>query len=573
MGQFKTAETIKTVIGWMRDNQLLIPAFQRDYVWKHTQVENLFDSLMRGYPISSMLFWRVTGKAKTSYQFYEFLRSYVEYHDKYNNSLPGCETKESFLAVLDGQQRLTSLYIGLCGTFAYHAKYQSWDKCEKSFPPRKLYLNLSVIRGDEEDGNYDEEKKYQFSFLTSQETNNFQDIVVKENNKWFLVGKILQLDTISSFVRQHALNEIEEKMLETLKEQICTKLNINYYEEDTVAPDQAVNIFIRINAGGTYLSMSDILMSILRAGWKLDARVATQTLIDKIAGYDFYIGNDYIIKVLLYLESDNIKNLIQNFNNEFLNRTEQKWSKIEACVECLFDLLRRFGLNHSTLLSYNATLPILYYLYNYSEYEHFGTHKKYEKERINIRKWLFKTLLLKSFGTTSDSVLNNARKPMKEAISLTEFPSSNISRAIGQLSEIAPEEIEEFMNVQKDDRRAFLILTLLFPDYSVVEVDKDHMHPMASYKDYVKLAGNDALEEWQYNSVSNLQLLTSSDNKSKGDTSFEEWVNSYSANCKYDLYAAAYIPRGIDLSLANFNTFYIERRKLLSEAIKTILVP
>lgn len=572
MGQFKTAETIKTVIGWMRDNQLLIPAFQRDYVWKHTQVENLFDSLMRGYPISSMLFWRVTGKAKTSYQFYEFLRSYVEYHDKYNNSLPGCETKESFLAVLDGQQRLTSLYIGLCGTFAYHTKYKSWDKSEQSFPPRKLYLNLSTIRGDDEDGNYDEEKKYHFSFLTSQETNNFQNLVAKGNNKWFLVGKILQLDSISSFVRQYELNEIEEKMLETLKEQICTKQNINYYEEDTVAPDQAVNIFIRINAGGTYLSMSDILMSILRAGWKSDARVATQTLIDKIAGYEFYIGNDYIIKALLYLESDNIKNLIQNFNNEFLNRTERNWNRIANCIECLFDLLRRFGLNHSMLISYNATLPILFYLYHHLEYEKIGLHKKYEEERTNIRTWLFRTLLLKSFGTTSDSVLNNARKPMKEAKLLTEFPGSDISKAIGQLSEIAPEEIEELLDVQKDDRRAFLILTLLFPDYSIIEVDKDHMYPMALYEEYVKLLGSNALEKSQYNSISNLQLLTSSDNRSKGDMPFEEWVNDYSANCKYDLYASAYIPRDIDLSLANFNNFYIERRKLLTNALKKVLV-
>ena len=388
MGKFEKAISIKTVIDWMNSNRLLIPAFQRDYVWHYTQVENLFDSIMRGYPINSMLFWEVRGEARTSYKFYKFLEYYVEYHHYYNEPFNGCEARDSFLAVLDGQQRLSSLYLGICGTFAYHTKYLSWEECERSFPPRKLYLNLSHIIDNGKEGNYDEEKKYQFSFLTKQQTNNFKDLVAIDEENWFRVGACLGLQSIKFYAKSHALNKFESKILKLLLTQICTAGNINYYREDTVSADQAVNIFIRINSGGTYLSMPNILMSVLVAGWQSDARDAVKKLTDKIATKGFYIGHDYIIKALLYLESENIKNLIQNFNNDFIERTERKWNRISQCIISLFDLLLSYNLSNSTLLSYNATLPILYYLYHYIDNPNkFVTSKNYMQERENIRTW------------------------------------------------------------------------------------------------------------------------------------------------------------------------------------------
>lgn len=571
MGQFETAKTIKAVVEMMRDNQLLIPAFQRNYVWSHDQVENLFDSIMRGYPINSMLFWKVKGEAKTSYQYYEFLRSYVERYRTHNVPLEGCETRESFLAVLDGQQRLTSLYLGLCGTFAYHTKYQSWDNDSKNFPPRKLYLNLSHVKGSEGKGNYDEEKMFQFVFLTSQETDGFAPLVIKEDGKWYLVGHILQVGSLVSFSRNENLTDFEADVLGLLYEQILKNPTICYYEEDTVSADQAVNIFIRINAGGTYLSMSEILMSILKAGWTRDARKDVESLVDKVAKLDFYIGNDYIIKALLYLESDNIKNLIQNFNNSFLKTTEQNWEKISDCILNLFDLLHRFGLNHSTLLSYNATLPILYYMYHFTDYKKLVTSIKYESERDDIRKWLLKTLLLKSFGSNSDSILSNARKPMKDKGNISNFPHEEISLSIEQPSIILQEQLDDFLNVQKDDRRAFLILTLLFPYYKDIELEQDHMHPICDYNEYKKNAGEAAMEYWQYNSIVNLQFLPKSKNGSKNHTPLIDWVKDYSKKCGYNLYDYAYIPRKVNLSLNNFNKFYIERKKLLSTKLNELL--
>lgn len=569
MGKFEKAISIKTVIDWMNSNRLLIPAFQRDYVWHYTQVENLFDSIMRGYPINSMLFWSVSGEARTRYKFYKFLEYYVEYHHYYNDPFNGCETRDSFLAVLDGQQRLSSLYLGLCGTFAYHTKYQSWEECEKSFPTRKLYLNLSHVINEGKDGNDVEGKKYQFAFLTEQQTSHFNDLVAIEGEKWYRVGACLGLQSEATYAKSHALNKIETKTLKLLQKQICIVGNINYYREDTVSADQAVNIFIRINSGGTYLSMSHILMSMLRAGWKSDARDIIKKLTEKVSTKDFYIDHEYIIKALLYLESENIKNLIQNFNNDFVARTEQNWDHISLCIISLFDLLLSYNLSSSTLLSYNATLPILYYLYHHTEDPiKFVTSVRYAKERDNIRTWLFKTLLLKSFGSSSDSMLQKARKPLQDE-ALKSFPSKLISEALEQRSVVAPEQIDELLNVQKEDRRAYLILSLLLPDYIRYDVDKDHLHPLSYFDECNKLSKGKVTYE-QYNSIPNLQLLPKSDNRSKNATPLKDWITEYN-KIDHRIYAVSMIPKKINLDLANFAKFYEKRRKLMGAKLRTIL--
>ena len=61
---FQTPITIKEAIENIESNKYLLPAIQREFVWKHSKIEWLFDSIMRNYPISSFLFWEVSGETK-----------------------------------------------------------------------------------------------------------------------------------------------------------------------------------------------------------------------------------------------------------------------------------------------------------------------------------------------------------------------------------------------------------------------------------------------------------------------------------------------------------------------------
>lgn len=567
MGQFQSPITIKEAIDKIDSNRYLIPAFQREFVWSKEQIENLFDSLMRGYPISSMLFWEVKHESRNAYQFYQFLQEYVEEYKIHNEPKAGCETMESFYAILDGQQRLTSLFLGLKGTVAYHAKYKPWENDDTNFPPMKLYLNLSKTLKQEEGT-----KVYDFQFLPKND--GWDDIRIINDEKWFKVGSILGIERLMTFCMKHHLEEEECCILENLKKVICTETVINYYLETDVAADKAVDIFVRINSGGKPLSIPDILMSIVIAGWKdKDARKEFKNLQELVSNRGFKISNDYIIKSLQYLLDKPVQSKITTFNDIFVAETEEKWNSVKETITSLFGLLRSFGLTDMTLTSYNATMPILYYLYKNEIYAGFDSKIQFESERSNIKQWLMKTLLLKSFGGSSDSTLEQARKSF-EAEKLSPFPGTAISKNIKQLTVLSEEAIDEILSTQKEQTYAFPILALFYPNLNLSnKFNLDHMHPMSSFKTYFSKYSklkDEKESKKRYNSIVNLQMLGENENKSKNDISLCDWVTQTGKD-RATLKKETYLPDNTDLSLENFDDFYEERKKLLVNKLVEIL--
>jgi uncharacterized protein with ParB-like and HNH nuclease domain len=115
---FQTPIAVKEAINNVHAKRNLLPAIQRELVWTPDQIELLFDSLMRDYPVGSFLFWHVDKRRSHDFQFYEFIRNYHERNSKHNPKA-NVSGEDDIIAILDGQQRLTSLYIGLKGSYAY----------------------------------------------------------------------------------------------------------------------------------------------------------------------------------------------------------------------------------------------------------------------------------------------------------------------------------------------------------------------------------------------------------------------------------------------------------------------
>ena len=149
---FETPITIKKAINEIQSNSYVLPAIQRQFVWSAEQIENLFDSLMRGYPIGSFLFWKVQPQRIGDFQFYRFMDHYHERDYTHNDPLKPADNRE-ITAVLDGQQRLTALYIGLLGWYADKLRY-FWWRSDKAFPKRELFINLKrSAKGADEESN------------------------------------------------------------------------------------------------------------------------------------------------------------------------------------------------------------------------------------------------------------------------------------------------------------------------------------------------------------------------------------------------------------------------------------
>ena len=126
---FERPLTIKEVIDRIGERKYLLPAIQREFVWSTEQIERLFDSLMRDYPIGMFLLWSIDREKVSDFQFYEFLTNYHE-KDQVHNPKASVAGETDLTAILDGQQRLTALYIGLKGTYAYKLQHKRWESAD-----------------------------------------------------------------------------------------------------------------------------------------------------------------------------------------------------------------------------------------------------------------------------------------------------------------------------------------------------------------------------------------------------------------------------------------------------------
>ncbi|KAB6367576.1 DUF262 domain-containing protein [Bacteroides sp. 1_1_30] len=579
MAGFQSPITIAQAIERIHRNEYLLPAFQRDFVWSAEQIEKLFDSLMKGYPISSMLFWKVKGGTKTDFRFYKFLSAFIQYHRICNDPIP-TDNINDFYAVLDGQQRLTSLYIGLCGSYAYKDYRKRWDYSEYNFPTRHLYFNISRKYTQEES-----DREFIFSFVDKNISKEKDLFIDKSNEKWFRVGKILALHQdynygIDEFAEDNNIDKESKRLLRLLDNVIHTKLNINFYEEDEQKPDKAVNIFIRINSGGTALSFSDILMSIAIANCKqMDAKTEIKNLVEHVRSKGFNISHDFILKSFLYLYHKDVRSLITSFNLGFIELVENNWTRIRDAVSNLFDLLRSFGLTDFTMTSYNAAMPILYYLYHKDIYQDFYKKMGNREDCEIIKKWLFSILLRRAFGASADSVLAQSRRAyttditgsyIKETVTL--FPATEINSEIRKLSDVGDDFIEDLLYSQKDSRYSFPILAMMYPnlDYRNNNFHQDHLHPASAYND---------LEEkdkekygWQvYNSILNLQMLDANENESKNAKPLEKWVSEQTRNKDMRKFMEDHLIPDTDLSLSNFSDFIEKRKAMLVQRIRKMI--
>lgn len=562
-------------------NQYLLPAIQRDFVWSSSKIEMLFDSLMQGYPIGSMLLWRVNGKNTENQRFYGILKKYRE---RYLIRSEEVSTKNipSFEVVLDGQQRLTALYLGLKGSYAYKGYNLAWKDTEYSIPTRYLYLNLKYKKNRRNDLNdSDDDRMYEFTFLKPEEALNSDD-----NNKWFKVGDILGIKGTaqlnSCFKKNDIIDEEAQEILSRLHDIVHLEKLIHYYLEESSDFTRALNIFIRINSGGISLSYSDLVMSTTIMGWmRLDAKKEINGLVDELVKeYGFPVNKDFILRTYLVLYSDDIKFRVQNFSIKNAKEFETYWEEIKLAIKEVFQLVNDFGYAPSTLTSMNALLPIVYYLYKTDRVKGFCQKVGYKEDRALIKRWLHVVLLHQIFGGQAEGVLKAIRDTIKKEISkgTDKFPASAIANRLSKTNKsitVDEEFIQGLLYTSKDSRYAFPILALLFPhlDYKNRDFHLDHCHPLSHFNEKkLKAKGillNDDNKEyftdWDYfNSIINLQMLDGNENKSKNAKDLKVWVTDNSISLK-----KYYLPKELDL--ADFPTFVEKRTELLTKVLIDVL--
>lgn len=597
---YETPITIKKAIENIRKRYYVLPSIQREFVWDTEQIERLFDSIMRDYPISTFLFWKVDKNRIKNFQFYEFLKNYHEKDARHNNKAD-LSTDEDVIAILDGQQRMTSMYIALTGTYAKKMPYFRWDS-PYAFPKKKLYLNL-LSKSD------NIEVEYDFKFLTKEEAENKETLIadlnddveetnLKKSSFWFEVGKILDFTDISKVMEFLMLNGLMDTSkytqaeatfaLQTLNQffnVIHQKGTISYYLEESEELDKVLQIFIRINSGGTKLSYSDLLLSIATAQWKeKDAREVIHEFVDTInaIGEGFNFNKDFVLKSCLVLaDFSDIKFQVDNFTKENMAIIEANWDSVSSAVQRAIELVAKFGYSRDNLLATNAIIPIAYFIYK-NQFDatilHAGVR---ENDRKAISEWLARVLLKGTFGGTPDAIypvmrnLTNdhlGRFPLEEIIEYYKGKRKSIS--------FSDDDIENILEMEYGSARTYCALTLLYPSLNYnFKYHQDHIHPK-SFFNKRKLAtlgieDDNTKQEFinRFNKLSNLQLLQSNSNIEKSDKSFKIWMEEVYSNSNdiNTFLMQNHIKSDISLEFSDFINFYTERRTTLKLKLHEVL--
>lgn len=531
---FQTPVTVEAVLRGIHKKEYLLPAIQREFVWDVDQMRRLFDSLLRGYPIGSFLFWQVNPETAAGYTFYDFI---TDYHQRDHPYAPKAHVPGGpVVAILDGQQRLTALNIGVYGSHAEKVKYLWWTS-PNAFPKKHLFLNLGA---DADPG--DLGLKYDLRFLTDQEAQPEPG----EPKAWFRVRDVLDLQdsggpAMLDVIMDRGFTDPESRgafrRLHDLHRALREFKPINYYLEESQDPNKVLDIFVRVNSGGTTLSYSDLLLSMATNQWvEKDAREEVRSLVIELnsgGNRTFSFSKDVVLKSALMVSGVDVRFRVSNFTQSNMKLVEDSWDQTRVSLLLAAELLDSFGLNGRALTAHSAVLPIAYYLAKRSASSSYLVSTNHRADREAIRTWVVRSLLKKGvWGSGLDTLLTALRTTIDGA-GPQEFPAAELEAVMAQRGKALifdETEVDELLRTRYGSPQSFLILSLLYPglDFSK-SFHEDHIYPRSEFgKKSLRTYGVSEADLDTYRDrvdrIPNLQLLAGGANTQKQATLPGIWV-------------------------------------------------
>ncbi|GAA7833951.1 DUF262 domain-containing protein [Helicobacter pylori] len=562
MGVFSD-KSIKNVVDGL-NLRYFLPDIQREYVWlkkaDEKKIEQLFDSILRGYPIGSFLFWKLQKEDiaksddpdsdKLNFQLYQFITNYDE--RKPHNEKIGIEQiiRDELYIVLDGQQRLTSLYIGLKGTRTLKKKHAKNDN-PNNYEEKRLYLKHQPNMDNPEDN-------YQFEFHAK----------TPENDKkhfWFKMGDILELKSVWDYAQDNGLKGNELTLLEELNKTFHDKQLISFFEEKEKNLNKVLNIFIRVNSGGEKLSYSDLLMSILTASFSSDIREKMNGLVDALKDKGFpNVGRDQVLKTCLLLIGKDTTFELKDFNKKNIKEIEENWEKITESIYNAANLLETFG--YAGYLGSAYILSSLAYFY-------FLNPKMDKNDEEQAIKFVRNAQITSYFTPSTDTKLSAIAHSIKEARTFEAF-NHNLAKHQTWPLKITNDAIED-MIYSSSDARVFPILQILYPNlnYKTTTFHIDHIYPKSKFKEENKKLDKDFYKWGNY--LFNLQLLEGKENSAKKDKDPEVWLKEeYKNEHAIEEYKKRnYIDPTLKLEWENIKEFREKREEVIITKLKEALLP
>lgn len=546
----------------IKDGKYVMPAFQRQYVWNMEQIEKLWDSILLDYPIATFLFWRVDDSNVTwDTYFCDFLSEVTfdsrKQADSVNYELTGINVKDTDTAVLDGQQRLTSLFLSLFGEAYIRPKNARRNTGDKILTKLLIELNKNKISVVEEEYN---SKKFDIKF--SEKIGRLSPTQFEIKN---ILDEKFQDETTRKIAIEEAIvnvpadsKDYARNILRKLYDKIFVEKLIRYTEINDMKQDDALEMFVRFNSGGKALRKSEITMSILEAYWPSAKTEFGKILVDSYARFD----TDFIIRAALMLYGDVVKS---NINKKIAEELKNDWNGFKKALTNTESLLKEMNIDVSRFSSsWNVLLPIIYYIYYNPDH--------YSKNIKGVRAYLLRAIFFTYFQSGTTGKLQQMKS------NINSFDYEITIEMLDQMNDlrVTDGKIEDVLNSEKGSRVAGEVLYYLNLDWTNrnFKYEQDHLHPDNRFNGNKPVSVN--LEEWKRwrgmrNRLPNLHLLEGRSNGSKNDMRLVDYYNDMNEEQKVEFQIQATIPQGVSLEIEDFEKFYEARKTILAGKIRELL--
>ena len=374
---------ISTILDQIDLGTMALPKFQRGYVWNREQVRGLMNSLYRKFPIGSLLVWIVqSDEALTRGD---------------GPIIPGVVN-----LLLDGQQRITSLYGIVRGKAPIF-----FDGDKKIITG--LYFHL-------------EDEVFEF----------YQPVKMKDDHLWVNVTEVMQEGAVSAFSKLSTKIDVQPKMTEYLGRlnAIDQIKEIELHNEKITGQDKTVDIvveiFNKVNSGGTKLSKGDLALAKICASWP-EARDEMKNRLQKWrgAGFDFTL-EWFLRNINAILTGEALFSALKDVDTTtFRNGLLEAEKKIDGLLNLISS---RLGLDHDRVLGGRGALPLL------SKYlSKHGTTRLDHKERDKLLYWYVHTFLWGRYAGSTESMLRQDLLLIQEKEGALDRLIENLRKSRGDL--------------------------------------------------------------------------------------------------------------------------------------------
>ena len=536
------------------DGGFWLPNIQRPFVWSEDQICRLFDSILRQYPISTLLIW----KTKMGVRRRKFIDNFKEDHRHHLSTFKVPDDDKKKCLVLDGQQRLQSLYIGLRG----------------SYDGKELYLDILSAELALPD-----DVRYKFKFIDPQLAAfphiRFKDIVFSDDKPRLIADGIA-----AQAGRKLSTSETDKLKdhVDLIRETFFNESGIGYQELDSIdqanlyTEDDVVEIFIRANSGGTRLGKSDLLFSLLTSAWE-EADDKMEILLDELNMQGFAFTRDFILKTCLTLLGQGARYEVAKFRKSGVREAiEGKWDNIIAATKDVADFVQgsTFIRCDKALPSYLVLIPLVYLRY------HYPTAWSTKKD---VELYLLRSLLAGAFGGTPDQLIDDIVSKLTDIKTFDLNEVFGVIRSAGRSLELTD---DRFWAIGYSSENIHILFNLWYRDFNYTPTfagnmpQIDHVFPQSALKTVKSPNPNTGkmdimkYREGDRNQLANCMLLTAAENGAggKSDTPPDEWFKD-----KDKAYLDRHlIPRDQTLwKLDRFEDFIAERKKLIKAKFTYLL--